>query len=137
MRWRRDEMAWAAGLIEGEGCVTRQITSARSNRGSYWQLTVTSTDLDVLERLREVIGFGRIYEQAEAGPRRKRAWQYKVYRQNELYAVLAALFGFMCARRQGRMSEAIVEMGARGPWQMQMRRESLSEGRSSGKLGGG
>ena len=115
MKWLREELAWAAGLIEGEGCVSRTQTTERSRAYNYWHLRVASTDLDVLEHLRRVIGFGRIYKQTVKDGC-KPAWQWVIYVQPEVYAVLVAMVDFMGARRRARMLEALREMGARGPW---------------------
>lgn len=113
-------MIWASGLIEGEGCITRQVTTKRSKEYLYWQLKVTSTDYDVLERLRSSFGFGRIYSQ-KGNPRHKEAWQWHIYRQPELYAALVAIWPFLCSRRQARATEAIIEMGARTGWRANRR----------------
>lgn len=113
--WTRENLAWCAGLIEGEGCVTRNITTKRSENYNYWQLKVTSTDLDVLTKLQDILGVGRIYKQKVA-INRKEAWQYKVYRQKDLYAVLAAIFCFMLSRRKERITLALMEMSGRKEW---------------------
>lgn len=103
-------LAWACGLIEGEGRITRQITYKGSDKYNYWQLKVTSTDLDVLERLAETFGVGRIYEQKRQQEHHKQAWQYKVYRQDELLSLLIAIRPFMLSRRAARIDEALSEM---------------------------
>jgi hypothetical protein len=48
-----EEIAWAAGLFEGEGTITQ-------NSGVV-NLRVTSTDGDVLDRFAEVVGAGKVY----------------------------------------------------------------------------
>ena len=54
---RYTDIVWAAGLFEGEGC-----TYLFKDRRSV-QLLVKMTDLDVLERLAVVAGYGKV-----AGP---------------------------------------------------------------------
>ena len=117
MMWSREELAWAAGLFEGEGCVGRYITTKRSVKYDYWQVRISSTDLDVLRKFQRIIGFGKIYKHKTTGAR-KRAWQHNIYRQPEVYAVLALLFQFMGSRRKAKMREALMEMGARQPWRV-------------------
>jgi len=126
MNWSRENIAWASGFIEGEGCITRQITTKRSTQYSYWLLKVSSTDLDALEKLQQILTVGRIYKQTRSAAHHKKTWQLTVYRQPELYAVLAAIFDFLCLRRRLRAEEALREMSARGPWR---------EGRRFGRIG--
>jgi hypothetical protein len=47
------QIAWAAGLFEGEGTIV--------DSAGPVQLRVKMTDLDVLERLLDVFGVGEIY----------------------------------------------------------------------------
>ena len=56
---RATEIAWAAGLFEGEGNLYLQQTSGR--RGPKQpQMSLAMTDRDVVERFREVVGEGTI-----------------------------------------------------------------------------
>jgi hypothetical protein len=55
------DIAWAAGLFEGEGTIV-------DSTGSV-QLRVKMTDLDVLEKLFDVFGVGGIYGPYESGSR--------------------------------------------------------------------
>lgn len=48
-----EEIAWAAGLFEGEGTITQS--------SGIVNLRVTSTDGDVLDRFAEVVGAGKVY----------------------------------------------------------------------------
>lgn len=48
-----EDVAWVAGLFEGEGCVFLQF-------GRYPQLIVQMTDRDVIERLARIVGNGNI-----------------------------------------------------------------------------
>ena len=121
----RDDVLWAAGFIEGEGCLVRQITTKRSIAYDYWVLTVSNTDLDVLEKLRDIFPAGRLYFQRRIKgnkPHWKPTWQWRLCRQPELYAALAAIYPFMGARRSARVKEAMILMGARGPWRENRRR---------------
>lgn len=117
MIWNREDLAWAAGLFEGEGCVSRYITTKRSREYKYWHVRLGLTDPDVLRRFRDVIGFGRIYRQkTQKGC--KPAEQWTCYVQNEVYAVLAALYQFMGERRRTKMWEALVDIASRPPIQL-------------------
>jgi hypothetical protein len=110
---RGEETAWAAGLFEGEGCVSRYITTKRSRQYGYWQTKLSSTDLDVVERFCEIVGVGRIYVQKRSNPDWKPAYQHCIYRQPEVLATLELLRPFMLARRAAKIDEALTEMRGR------------------------
>ncbi len=131
--WTRENLAWAGGFLEGEGCISRQGTVDRSKRYGYWALRATSTDLDSLEKLQQILGVGSIYNKKTTNSQynRKRAWQWTVYRQPEVYATIIAVFSFLCARRRAKAKEALVEMGARGPWKRGSR--TVKIGRQAGQ----
>ncbi len=52
------DIAWAAGLFEGEGCFHARRTTAGWR--THLEMTVAMTDRDVLERLRTVVGVGTV-----------------------------------------------------------------------------
>jgi len=57
--------AWAAGLFEGEGCITAERRSG--NRKMRLVLSVSSTDHDVLERFHAVVAAGKIFGPYQRG----------------------------------------------------------------------
>lgn len=101
MRWRREDLAWAAGVIEGEGSIYKSKRNPRS-----WQISVGMTDLDVVERLCQITGLGKV-----AGPyvveRCKPLWTWKVIRQGEVYALLAAVWTWLGQRRREKARQAL------------------------------
>src|SRR5687767_4712413 len=61
----REQLAWAAGFFDGEGCVTS--SEARSRRPMMF---ITQHDPRVLRRFRQVVGFGKVYGPYRSGSRR-------------------------------------------------------------------
>lgn len=111
------ELHWVTALVEGEGCITRQITTVRSAQYKYWLVTVGSTDYDVLKRLMRWTLCGRIYKQ-KVGPKpgggpRKPVWQWRVYRQQEVLDLLVAIEPLLCRRRRARALEALADLRGR------------------------
>jgi hypothetical protein len=53
----RAEIAWAAGLFEGEGTFIRQTRNGRTRIG----FALATTDRDVLERFAAIVGVGAIH----------------------------------------------------------------------------
>lgn len=55
LRFSKD-VAWAAGLFEGEGC----FSTTKHSSGVYPRASLKTTDLDVLERFHKIVGVGTI-----------------------------------------------------------------------------
>lgn len=62
------EIAWAAGLFEGEGSICTSPTKRSATR----RIVLSSTDKDVLERFGAVVEAGKLY-----GPHKQRGKGYK------------------------------------------------------------
>ena len=101
MKSKREEVIWAAGLFEGEGCIFR--CAANGNRSGRDQLPVclVTTDLDVLERFVAAIGFGKI-RTLPLRDERKQAWEWRVAARGQAYAMLAMLYPWLGERRRAR-----------------------------------
>lgn len=88
---RPEEIAWVAGIVEGEGCITV--------RKRYVQplINVNMTDVDIIQRLVEITGVGKVY-----GPYKgtnKPRWEWKVQRINDCIELAKALLPWMGERR--------------------------------------
>jgi len=96
--------AWAAGFFEGEGCITAA-SGAHSKRGNI-ALSVSNSDLSMLERFRDVVGVGAIYEQrAKTTPGRRQMWAWNLWNQREVDQVCDRLWTFLSERRRTRIVE--------------------------------
>ena len=111
--WTRENIAWAAGLFEGEGCVGvyGKPIGARGPRKSP-AMKITMTDLDVLEKFQRIVGVGKV-----GGPRRhkgkehhKAFWSWSCNGTEKIQALLAAFWPFLCSRRQAKAADVIREM---------------------------
>lgn len=95
---RDQEIAWAAGLFEGEG------SWSLKERRRCLRLQLSTTDKDVLESFRNIVGAGRIIDRHERRPNRKRLWGWYVER-GEAERVADLLRPFMHQRRRNRLDE--------------------------------
>lgn len=101
------EVAWAAGLFEGEGSF-----GLRAN-GTVL-VSVASTDRDVIDRFRRVIGTGRVSSQpAGRNNRRKRLWRVDVIQVDEVFRVTRMLYPWLGERRRSRADEAVATIQRR------------------------
>ena len=70
-----EEIAWAAGLFEGEGCISQYQRGA----GDDLQLALVMTDEDVVRRFDQIVNRGIVYGPYlpfSAGDRRKPFWRW-------------------------------------------------------------
>lgn len=93
-----EEVAWLAGLIEGEGSF---VATTRT-------LSVHMTDEDVIRRLQEVTGVGRVYATAKQKPRHKDAYKWHVKRRDHLRQLVPLLLPWLGARRR-KAATALLE----------------------------
>lgn len=96
MTYEREDLAWAAGLFEGEGSITFY-----STKNSRRRITVvlTSTDEDVIRKFHGIVGLGRVY-----GPRLKEgykpAWTWTTTTFEEAQAAISLLWIWLQSRRR-------------------------------------
>jgi hypothetical protein len=113
-RWSRESIAWAAGLFEGEGCIS--ISGNPKTSGRQIRLRITSTDVDVLEKFRSIIGMGSISGPFadKKHPTYKPKWYFDMGGGKRVYAALVAFWPHLCARRRARAEEAIAFFASQG-----------------------
>ena len=100
-----ENVAWFAGLFEGEGCISpdyqkdKRIISGKPTPRYY--ITITMTDKDVIFRLKDLFG-GRIYDR----PPQKEAWKHQyrwfLYEKKKVRVLLAAALPYFGNRRAHR-----------------------------------
>lgn len=99
------DIAWAAGLFEGEGCISQPRWPGRVSIA----LMVTSTDKDVLARFQQIVGYGNILEK----PRKtkpshyKTLWEWRIAKQPEVIRILVMLMPYFGNRRLAKAVDAL------------------------------
>jgi hypothetical protein len=100
-----DDIAWAAGLFEGEGSigvypVPRRVNSIRTT------LSMCMVDYDVLERFHSIVGAGSLlgpYEGQREGYQIKWIWQ--TMNARDCLFVLGQLYPYLCSRRKEKADD--------------------------------
>jgi hypothetical protein len=97
----RESLAWAAGLFEGEGCLTTYLRSSRPGGRKYRaaELSIYSTDPDVLRTFHRIVGVGQINRHRRSETVGKPA--------EHVQAVVAALWPWLHSRRRARIVEVL------------------------------
>lgn len=99
------DTAWAAGLFEGEGCIFGYPAGHPQGRGV--RLHLRSTDLDVLERFRKVVGVGYIHKAKKYKPHHKDCWVWATGSFEEGQHVIAMLWRWLGERRQSKAHDVL------------------------------
>ena len=97
---KTEEIAWAAGLLEGEGYF-----GAGDRRYPY--ISIEMTDKDVLKKLRQVFPFGEI--KTIDNTRKNGIESYRMYlsSQEKVKDIIKKIRPWMGTRRKQRMDELI------------------------------
>lgn len=97
------EIAWAAGLFEGEGTITTS--------GGRPRLALKMTDVEPVQRFAEIVGYGRLYgpygnkaAERRDGHRRKRSFMW-VATGEEGRRVAEMLLDGLSQRRRDQVAE--------------------------------
>jgi hypothetical protein len=96
------DVAWVAGIIEGEGAVMLTKNPMRV------RVRVCMTDRDVIESLCSKTKLGTLaLETWRKRPNRKQVYVWEVRKQNEVQQLLVAIRPFMHSRRTKKIDEVL------------------------------
>lgn len=105
----REELAWVAGVFEGEGTLTYRTYSGTGRK--QITLRVVMTDKDIIERLCAITGVGHVYgpyvskNLKKDGTSRKPSYQWAITKQPDVIEVIDALNEWFGERRQAKVTE--------------------------------
>lgn len=103
----KEQIMWAVGLFEGEGCIF--LTETKPN---YFVpgITLTTTDEDVIRRFHRIIGMGRVrgpYNHKR--PNSKPAYVWRLTGVVGVSEVLLAFAPWLGERRSARAAEVLAK----------------------------
>lgn len=105
------DVAWAAGVFEGEGCITISgVTGPRPQA----RLKMNMTDEDVVRRFHLIVGIGTVREDRRFEKRGwKRQWEWYIGSRAGVLTVLDLFGPHLGARRSARAEQirAYIERG--------------------------
>jgi hypothetical protein len=104
------EIAWAAGLFEGEGTIAAKRGKGMAHR---YQAAVIMTDKDVLERFAATVGMGKFYGPYQpTNQKAKPIWRWMTTRNREIAELCELIGPWLGARRSARFEHAIADIRA-------------------------
>jgi hypothetical protein len=97
------DIAWAAGLFEGEGCLN--VFRKRPGAKVQVQARLGMTDRDVVERFQAVIGFGKIHVHRPGTNGHKPVPTWCVYEAEKVVEFIELVLPFLGSRRYAKALE--------------------------------
>ena len=104
------EVAWAAGLFEGEGSFST-VRSTRSHGRVALRASLEMTDEETVRRFAAVVGCGTIHVRDRA-PNRKPVWAWQINSINDFDRIVELLRPWLGTRRVERADELLAERAA-------------------------
>lgn len=96
------QIAWAAGLFEGEG------TATFSKDQRQPRLSIAMTDEDVVRRFAMIVGRGNVRRYEPYQPNRQPQWQWSVQSGPDVVYVLGLFIDYLGQRRRARAEQVLV-----------------------------
>jgi hypothetical protein len=96
------DIAWAAGLYEGEGSLTKR----KTDKGAF--ISLNMTDKDVVEKIYNVTGVGSFFSipSAEKG-NRKPQWRWQVGKWEDVVDLLRLFLPYLGERRKKKVLQIL------------------------------
>lgn len=95
------QLAWAAGFLDGEGCIHIAKQRYRTERADTYRLGVhvTQNDLAVLEHFRKVVGIDAPIHRVKRAPNHRRQCYTLNFTGHRAHALLTLLLRFLERKR--------------------------------------
>jgi hypothetical protein len=100
------DIAWLAGILEGEGCFG---IYPQTPRGTRMALICVSTDLDVLESAQRIAGCGSIKPRTTARGETKPAFAWRTQSRAEVVRLINLVLPYMHSRRREKIVAMMVD----------------------------
>src|SRR5215510_6894671 len=97
------EIAWLAGLLEGEGCFHVNF----SQKNPYIFVEMQMTDEDVVYKAQEVSGIGNVTHISRKTAGWNDCWRWSISTQKDAAALMMTIYPLMGQRRQEKIKECL------------------------------
>lgn len=103
-------IGWAAGIYEGEGCFSMRWSTSRNQNKRYPQIAIVSTDLDVLEDWKAIVGYGNINLRKTKNPLgQKPIYCLTIGARSQIVKVIEMLWPYLSNRRRQSIMDGLDE----------------------------
>ncbi len=112
---RGEEIAWAAGLFEGEGSITTQRSSHPGSKRLRVRFSMSMTDKDVVERFHGIVGCGTVSGPTWHSGSTKPQWRWHACRPEAVGALVAMFRPYLGKRREATLLRCLREYQEQPP----------------------
>ncbi len=91
------QKAYLAGIIDGEGTVT--LTRCHKNQTPSPQLSVSNTDLELLEYIQNLVGCGQIQAKKKSEPHHRQSWHWQTHSVRDNLYILEQIYPFLRVKK--------------------------------------
>lgn len=101
---RDADLGWAAGVIDGEGCISLYPIMTKTGKSWVLRVNVTNTDSRMLVRLQEIFGLGTIHgSSARPNPNHKPVFHWQACSKKAERVLRLVLPHLIVKREQAEM----------------------------------
>ncbi len=112
MEINKVNFAWAAGLFDGEGCTTISNRTRKNkikvNTSGTIRLIIGMTEIEPLERFKNIFKLGRIRINNKATEKRKLCYRFEVCKFEDVQAILCCLWGYLSKFKQEQAKKCLL-----------------------------
>lgn len=103
-----EELAWAAGFFDGEGCIYVARMNKQSNAPRNIHFDIAQIHPFVLHRFKKAVGVGKIYgPYLSKAKNRKPYWRYTLSGFEQCQFAIAALWNFLSPIKRKQATKAL------------------------------
>ena len=105
----KEERAWVAGFIEGEGCFTPQQSTYKGKKTYAFRVSASQVEREPLERLQKMFGVGQIYEMPRDKPH-STCHVWMITKTGEAMTAIGMIWPYLSRRRKEQIWNASLKV---------------------------
>jgi len=104
------DIAWAAGILEGEGCFS--LYQRKNSSAKRVSIRCKMTDNDIILRLQSVLG-GYVNPRKPNKETNKPLWEWRLYKKDDIETTIYKILPYLGIRRSAKAKELLAYIDSR------------------------
>lgn len=95
------DLGWLVGLFEGEGSISWTHSIRKERKRNYFSvhITIVNTNLELIERILDVVGTGKITPIPKQKDYHKQAYMWRLHRQDDVLWFLEETYPYLIEKK--------------------------------------
>ena len=93
-------LGYLAGIVDGEGCITRQVSRTKNGQSVHPVITVSNGHRPLLEYLQTATGFGNIRSAHGKNSTLNPAFNWSTQKRQDVYTLLTSLLPLLIVKKK-------------------------------------